>query len=150
MFFAVAIVHIAGHGQRVRPPSTGRLIPLMYAAAGLHRNAMAAPISWASPNRFSGTAWAMPDSTSAAGNPGLGRFRLRDLGEAGCAGRTGEDVVDGNAVRAEFVGEGFGPIGHRPRTVFDTPNPSSGCLTDVEITLTMRPSPAARMPGSRA
>ena len=47
-------------------------------------------------------------------NPRLGRFRLRDLGKAGCAGRTGEDVVDGDAVRAEFVGEGFGPIGHRP------------------------------------
>lgn len=37
-----------------RPPSTGRLIPLMYPAAGEHRNAIAAPNSSGVPNRPAG------------------------------------------------------------------------------------------------
>src|SRR5690606_4334746 len=35
-----------------------------------------------------------------------------------------------------------------PRTVFDTPSPAMGSYTEVETTLTIRPQPAARIPGT--
>ena len=35
-----------------------------------------------------------------------------------------------------------------PRMVLDTPRLAMGSYTEVEITLTTRPQPAARMPGS--
>jgi hypothetical protein len=37
-----------------------------------------------------------------------------------------------------------------PRTVFETPKPFNGCLTEVEITLIMRPYPEAFMDGNNA
>ena len=37
-----------------------------------------------------------------------------------------------------------------PRTVLDTPNPTSGAFTEVLMTFTMRPQPAAFMPGKTA
>ena len=46
------------------------------------------------------------------GLTGLGGLGFCDLVQAGGARCTGEDVVDSDAIRSEFVGQGFGPIGH--------------------------------------
>lgn len=45
--------------------------------------------------------------------PGLGRLVFGNLVESRRPGRTGQDVVHGDAIGAQFTGEGFGPIGHR-------------------------------------
>ena len=56
-------------------------MPLMHAAAGLQRKAMAAPISWASPEPLEGHGLAIAFQDVSGGNSGLGGFGFGNLVE---------------------------------------------------------------------
>src|SRR5690606_26505664 len=119
-----------------RPPSTGRLMPVMYAAAGLARNAIAAAISpgvakrpMGTPARACAAIWvAVAWGGDAADGP-TGAGVRRNLGGGGAGfcrpGRkqtvqpaggsvAGQYIINCNPRGREFARQGFCPAGHRP------------------------------------
>ena len=111
---------------------------------------MACAISSGWPTRPAGTLAAMParmssgvwsvDAALASANP---------VKRAVC-------VAPGNTLftvmpwMATSVAHVFAQLATAPRTVFDTPKPASGALTEVLMTLTIRPQPSAFIPGKTA
>ena len=111
---------------------------------------MAAPISSASPKRRKGTACAMRASTSAGDWPVLAALASAIWSKRAVRVAPGSTLFTVMPSGPSSLARVLAQLATAPRTVLETPRPSRGCLTDVEITLTMRPPPAALMPGNTA
>ena len=93
-------------------------------------------------------------STSATASSDLARCLRRDRATS-CAmrpvvGKPGSTLLTRDTERASSRESVLAQLATAPRTVLETPSPTIGSFTDVEITLTMRPQAAARMPGKTA
>src|SRR5690606_17532585 len=131
--------HDRAQGERVRPRSTGRLMPLMQPAAGEHRKATAAAVSSGRAKRRSGTLATISSNTACSLRPPR-CARVRMI----CSIR-GVSVKPGNTLLTVMPS---GPSSQArvlaqaataQRAVFETPSPLIGSFTEVEMMLTMRP-----------
>ena len=100
--------------------------------------------------RRSGTSAAISPRTSAAVVPVRSAFAAMSPASRSVSVAPGKTLFTVMPQGPTSFASVFAQFATAPRTVLLTPRPFNGCLTLVEMTFTMRPWPAARMPGSTA
>ena len=121
------------------PPSTARLTPFIYPAAGDAKKAMAFAVSSGLPNRFKGTVLFMVSvTTSIEILPELDFDSMSEDSRSVSVnpGRILFTVMPFSATSKESV---FAHDATAPRIVLETPKPGIGSFTDVDTILITRP-----------
>ena len=98
------------YNEPVLPPSTGTLIPVIYAAAGEARKATALATSEASANRCIGISRSISCSISCFEIPVL-QICFDDTLQSGCHRCSRKNIVHRNFERSHFIGERLWPVG---------------------------------------